>query len=59
MGEKKNAYRILAGKHERIRLREGSMPRWEYIIKMDFKVIDYAGVTEFFWFKMESSGELF
>jgi hypothetical protein len=54
MGEMKNAYRILAGKHERMRLRKGSWPRWKYIIKMDFQEIDYACITEFFWLKCSS-----
>jgi hypothetical protein len=39
MGEERNVYRVLVGKHKGKRLLERPRRRWDYGIKMEFREI--------------------
>jgi hypothetical protein len=45
MGERRGAYRALAGKPEGRRLLERSRSRWEDNIKMDLREVDWGAWT--------------
>jgi hypothetical protein len=53
----RNAYKMLSGKPEGIKLRGRSRGRWENIIKMDIKSIVRMRIG-FVWLRMGSSGGL-
>jgi hypothetical protein len=58
MGEKRNAYSILAGKLEGKTTLGRTRCRWEDNIKMCFREIGWGVCTEFIWLRIETSGRL-
>jgi hypothetical protein len=55
MGEKRNAYKILAGKREEKRPLERPRRRWVYNIKMDLREVDGMDLIGWIWLRIGTS----
>jgi hypothetical protein len=58
MGEGRNVYRVLVGKHEGKRPLGRPRRRWEDVIKMDLREIGWGGWSGFTWLKTGIVGGL-
>jgi hypothetical protein len=58
MGEMRNEYKSLVGKHERKRPLGRPRSRWEDNIKMDIRVIVFRVWIGFTWLRIRTGGAL-
>jgi hypothetical protein len=58
MGEERNVYRVLVGKHEGKRPLGRPRRRWENGIKMDVREIGWGVWSGFSWLRIGIVGEL-
>jgi hypothetical protein len=58
MGEGRNVYRVLVGKHEGKRPLERLRRRWENGIKMDIREIGWGVWSGFSWLRIGTVGGL-